>query len=64
MRGAAWLQHWLGGKAAGPGGSTRASFANGAVRELSAGLCRGHFFFIERLLACWLGQVALASGLA
>jgi hypothetical protein len=38
------LLHSLGDEAAGPGGVTRASFVNGALRELSVGLCRGNFF--------------------
>jgi hypothetical protein len=37
------LLHLLGDGAAGPGGVTRASFVNGALRELSVGLCRGNF---------------------
>jgi hypothetical protein len=38
------LLHLLGDEAAGPGGVMRASFVNGALRELSVGLCRGNFF--------------------
>jgi hypothetical protein len=34
------LLHLLGDEAAGPGGVTRASFVNDALRELSVGLCR------------------------
>jgi hypothetical protein len=37
------LLHLLGDKAAGPVGVIRASFVNGALRELSVGLCRGNF---------------------
>jgi hypothetical protein len=37
------LLHFLGDKAAGSGGVTWASFVNGALRELSVGLCRGNF---------------------
>jgi hypothetical protein len=39
-------------------------FVNGALRELSVGLCRVFSLHIEHLLACWLGPVAPASGLA
>jgi hypothetical protein len=38
------LLHLLGDEAAGPGGVMWASFVNGALRELSVGLCRGNFF--------------------
>jgi hypothetical protein len=38
------LLHLLGDESAGPGVVTRASFVNGALRELSVGLCRGNFF--------------------
>jgi hypothetical protein len=37
------LLHMLGDEAASPGGDTRASFAQGALSELSMGLCRGNF---------------------
>jgi hypothetical protein len=37
------LLHVLGNKAAGPGRVERVSFAAGALRELSVGLCRGNF---------------------
>jgi hypothetical protein len=47
-----------------PWGVMRASFMNGALRELSVGLCRGNDLSSELLLACWLGQLAPASGLA
>jgi hypothetical protein len=53
----------LGDKAAGSGGVMRASFVKCALRELSVGLCRSSSCLIEHLLACWLGQVAPASGL-
>jgi hypothetical protein len=36
------LLHFLGNEAASPGGVTRASFVNGALRELNVGLCRGN----------------------
>jgi hypothetical protein len=36
------LLHLLGNEAASPGGVTRASFVNGALRELNVGLCRGN----------------------
>jgi hypothetical protein len=37
------LLHSLGDEAAGPGGVTRASFVNGALRKVTVGLCRGNF---------------------
>jgi hypothetical protein len=52
------LLHSLGDEAAGPGGVTRASFVNGALRELSVGLCRGNFFAYR---AC-VGMLARSSG--
>jgi hypothetical protein len=38
------LLHTLGEEAAGPGGVSRASFVDGALRELSVGLVRGNYF--------------------
>jgi hypothetical protein len=58
------LLHLLGYQASGPGGVTWASFVNGALRELSVCPLRVNFLLIEHLLACWLGEVALVSGLA
>jgi hypothetical protein len=58
------LVHSLGDEAAGPGGVTRASFVNGALRELSMGLCRSCLIIPSILLACWQGQVEPPSGLA
>jgi hypothetical protein len=37
------LLHKLGAQAAGSGGVSRPSFVAGVLRELSVGLCRGHF---------------------
>jgi hypothetical protein len=51
------LQH-EGDEAAGPGGVTRASFVNGALRELSVGLCRGNFFAYRASV----GMLARCSG--
>jgi hypothetical protein len=33
------------------------SFVNGALRELSVGLCRGNFLSYRASVGCWLGQV-------
>jgi hypothetical protein len=52
------LLHSLGDEAAGPGGVTRASFVNGALRELSVGLCRGNFFAYRASV----GMLARSSG--
>jgi hypothetical protein len=52
------LLHSLGDEAAGPEGVTRASFVNGALRELSVGLCRGHFFAYRASV----GMLARSSG--
>jgi hypothetical protein len=50
--------HLLGDEAVGPGGVTRASFVNGALRELSVGLCRGNFFACRASV----GMLARSSG--
>jgi hypothetical protein len=50
--------HLLGGQAAGPGGVARASFVNGALRELNVGLCRGNFFACRASV----GMLARPSG--
>jgi hypothetical protein len=52
------LLHSLGDEAAGPGGVTRAPFLNGALRELSVGLCRGNFFAYRASI----GMLARCSG--
>jgi hypothetical protein len=52
------LLHLLGDEAAGPGGVTRASFVNGALREQSVGLCRGNFFAYRTSV----GMLARSSG--
>jgi hypothetical protein len=52
------LLHLLGDEAAGPGGVTRASFVNGALRELSVGLCMGNFFAYRASV----GMLARSSG--
>jgi hypothetical protein len=52
------LLHLLGDKAAGPGGVTRASFVNVALRELSVGLCRGKCFAYRASV----GLLARSSG--
>jgi hypothetical protein len=52
------LLHSLGDEAAGPGGVTRASFVNVALRELSVGLCRGNFFAYRASV----GMLARSSG--
>jgi hypothetical protein len=52
------LLHSLGDEAAGPGGVTRASFVNGALRELSVGLCMGNFFAYRASV----GMLARCSG--
>jgi hypothetical protein len=52
------LLHVLGDEAAGPGGVTRASFVNGALRKLSVGLCKGNFFAYR----AFVGMLARSSG--
>jgi hypothetical protein len=52
------LLHVLGDEAAGLGGVTRATFVNGALRELSVGLCRGNFFAYRASV----GMLARSSG--
>jgi hypothetical protein len=52
------LLHSLGDEAASPGGVTRASFVNGALPELSVGLCRGNFFAYRASV----GMLARSSG--
>jgi hypothetical protein len=52
------LLHLLGDNAAGPVGVTRASFVNGALRELSVGLCRGNFLSYQASV----GMFARSSG--
>jgi hypothetical protein len=52
------LLHLLGDEASGPGGVTQASFVNGALRELSVGLCRGNFFACRASV----GMLARSSG--
>jgi hypothetical protein len=52
------LLHLLGDEAAGPGGVTRASFGNGALRELSVGLCRRNFYAYRASV----GMLARSSG--
>jgi hypothetical protein len=52
------LLHSLGDEAAGPGGVTWASFVNGALRELSVGLCSGNFF----MYCASVGMLARCSG--
>jgi hypothetical protein len=52
------LLHMLGDEAACPGGITRASFVQGALRELSVGLWRGNFLAYRAsvgMLARWSG---------
>jgi hypothetical protein len=44
------LLHTLGEEAAGPGGVSRASFVDVALRELSVGLVRGNYFLYG---VCW-----------
>jgi hypothetical protein len=51
------LLHLLGDEAAGPGGVTRASFVNGALRELW--VCVGEIFFAYRAS---VGMLARSSG--
>jgi hypothetical protein len=60
------LLHLLGDEAACPGGVIGASFVHGALRELTpAWACvRAISCLTEHRLACWLGQVAPALGLA
>jgi hypothetical protein len=48
----------LGDEAASPVGVTRASFVNGALRDLSGGLCRGSFFAYRASV----GMLARSSG--
>jgi hypothetical protein len=52
------LLHTLGEEAAGPGGVSRASFVDGALRELSVGLVRGNYF----LYRASVGMFARSSG--
>jgi hypothetical protein len=52
------LLHLLGDEVAGPGGVTRASLVNGALRELSVGLCRGDFLSYPASV----GMLARSSG--
>jgi hypothetical protein len=52
------LLHSLGDEAVGPGGVTQVSFVNGALRELSVGLCRGNFFAYRASV----GMLARSSG--
>jgi hypothetical protein len=52
------LLHSLRDEAASPGGVTRSSFVNGALRELSWGLCRGNFFAYPASV----GMLARCSG--
>jgi hypothetical protein len=52
------LLHTLGKEAAGPGGFLRASFVEGAPRELSVGLVRGGYF----LCRASFGMLARSSG--
>jgi hypothetical protein len=56
------LLHLLGDEATGPGGVTFALLVNGALQVwVYVGGISCH---IEHLLACWLGPVSPASGLA
>jgi hypothetical protein len=50
--------HALGEEAVGPGGVSRASFEDGALRELSVGLVRGNYF----LYRASVGMLARSSG--
>jgi hypothetical protein len=52
------LLHTLGEEAAGPGGVSRASFVDGALRKLSVGLVRGNHF----LYRASVGMLARSSG--
>jgi hypothetical protein len=52
------LSHTLGEEAAGPGGISRASFVEGALRELSIGLAKGNYF----LYLASVGMLARSSG--
>jgi hypothetical protein len=52
------LLHTLGEEAAGPGGVSRASLVEGALRELSVGLVRGNYF----LYRAFVGMLARSSG--
>jgi hypothetical protein len=52
------LLHTLGEEAAGLGGVSRASFVDGALRELSVGLVRGNYF----LYRASVGMLARSSG--
>jgi hypothetical protein len=52
------LQHTLGEEAAGPEGVSRASFVDGALRELSVGLAKGNYF----LYRASVGMLARSSG--
>jgi hypothetical protein len=54
------LLHDLGEEAAGPGGVSWSSFVVGALRELSVGLCKGHFMAYRASL----GVLATSSGSA
>jgi hypothetical protein len=54
------LLHLLGDEAAGPGGVTRASFVNGALRERSVGLCRSSFIAYRASV----GMLARSSGVS
>jgi hypothetical protein len=52
------LLHTLGEEAAGPGGILRASFVEGALRELGVGLVRANYFLYQASV----GMLARASG--
>jgi hypothetical protein len=52
------LLHTLGEEAAGPGGISRASFVDGALRELSVGLVKSNYF----LHRASVGMLARPSG--
>jgi hypothetical protein len=52
------LLHTLGEEAVGPGGVSRASFVDGALRELSVGLVRGNYF----LYRASVGMLARSGG--
>jgi hypothetical protein len=52
------LLHSLGDKPSGPRGVAQASFLNGALRQLSVGLCRGNFLSFRASV----GMLARSSG--
>jgi hypothetical protein len=60
------LLHTLGEEAAGPGGVSRASLVEGALRELSVGLVRSNYFLYRESVGvlAWSSGACFRPGLA